>query len=151
MSSYFHSFFYILNYMEQIIKDEMSDEEFQFYKLQLKNDVKSYLDLDDQIKALNKAVSDRRKEKKKLSETILSTMKSFEIDNMNTKNGRLIYNVSKRAKPLNKKNLISGLDKYFKNVDKSKEVSKIILDNREVVEKIQLRRTINKTKNNFSV
>ena len=78
-------------------------------------------------------------------------MKSFEIDNMNTKNGRLIYNVSKRAKPLNKKNLISGLDKYFKNVDKSKEVSKIILDNREVVEKIQLRRTINKTKNNFSV
>tara|TARA_B110001469_G_scaffold121554_1_gene131144 strand:+ start:271 stop:684 length:414 start_codon:yes stop_codon:yes gene_type:complete len=137
--------------MEQIIKDEMSDEEFQFYKLQLKNDVKSYLDLDDQIKALNKAVSDRRKEKKKLSETILSTMKSFEIDNMNTKNGRLIYNVSKRAKPLNKKNLISGLDKYFKNVDKSKEVSKIILDNREVVEKIQLRRTINKTVNNFSV
>jgi len=151
MSSYFHSFFYILNYMEQIIKDEMSDEEFQFYKLQLKNDVKSYLDIDDQIKALNKAVSDRRKEKKKLSETILSTMKSFEIDNMNTKNGRLIYNVSKRAKPLNKKNLISGLDKYFKNVDKSKEVSKIILDNREVVEKIQLRRTINKTVNNFSV
>lgn len=137
--------------MEQIIKDEMSDEEFQFYKLQLKNDVKSYLDIDDQIKALNKAVSDRRKEKKKLSETILSTMKSFEIDNMNTKNGRLIYNVSKRAKPLNKKNLISGLDKYFKNVDKSKEVSKIILDNREVVEKIQLRRTINKTVNNFSV
>ena len=51
--------------MEQIIKDEMSDEEFQFYKLQLKNDVKSYLDIDDQIKALNKAVSDRRKEKKK--------------------------------------------------------------------------------------
>ena len=129
----------------------MSDEDFQFYKLQLKNNVKLYLDLDDQIKALNKAVAGRRKEKKKLSETILTTMKSFEIDNMNTKNGRLIYNVTKRSKPLNKTNLISGLDIYFKNVDKSKEVSKIILDNREVVEKVQLRRTINKTKNNFSV
>ena len=129
----------------------MSDEDFQFYKLQLKNNVKLYLDLDDQIKALNKAVSERRKEKKKLSETILTTMKSFEIDNMNTKNGRLIYNVTKRSKPLNKTNLISGLDIYFKNVDKSKEISKIILDNREVVEKVQLRRTINKTKNNFSV
>ena len=137
--------------MENIIKQEMSDEDFQFYKLQLKNNVKLYLDLDDQIKALNKAVSERRKEKKKLSETILTTMKSFEIDNMNTKNGRLIYNVTKRSKPLNKKNLISGLDIYFKNVDKSKEISKIILDNREVVEKIQLRRTINKTKNNLSV
>jgi len=137
--------------MENIIKQEMSDEDFQFYKLQLKNNVKLYLDLDDQIKALNKAVAGRRKEKKKLSETILTTMKSFEIDNMNTKNGRLIYNVTKRSKPLNKTNLISGLDIYFKNVDKSKEVSKIILDNREVVEKVQLRRTINKTKNNFSV
>jgi hypothetical protein len=137
--------------MENIIKQEMSDEDFQFYKLQLKNNVKLYLDLDDQIKALNKAVSERRKEKKKLSETILTTMKSFEIDNMNTKNGRLIYNVTKRSKPLNKTNLISGLDIYFKNVDKSKEISKIILDNREVVEKVQLRRTINKTKNNFSV
>ena len=51
---------------ENIIKQEMSDEDFQFYKLQLKNNVKLYLDLDDQIKALNKAVSERRKEKKKL-------------------------------------------------------------------------------------
>ena len=137
--------------MEDIFQEEMTEQDFQFCKDKLKLNVKSYLEIDDQIKALNKAIAERRKKKKELSEEILSTMKKFEIDNMNTKNGRLIYNVSKRAKPLNKKNLISGLDKYFKNVDKSKEVSKIILDNREVVEKIQLRRTINKTKNNFSV
>jgi hypothetical protein len=130
---------------------ELTEQEFQFYKKQLKNDVKTYLELDDQIKALNKALTERRKQKTKLSETILNTMKLFEIDNMNTKNGRLIYSVSKRAKPLNKKNLLSGLDIYFKDNDKSKAVSQIVLENRGVIEKVKLTRTIHKKNNNFSM
>ena len=130
--------------MNNILNQEMSQEEFQFCKEELKGNVKQYLEIDDQIKALNKAISERRKTKKKLSEEILSTMKNFEIDNMNTKNGRLIYSVRKATKPLNKKNLISGLNIYFKDEDKSTEVSKVVLDNRETVEKISLRRTINK-------
>ena len=130
--------------MNNILNQEMSQEEFQFCKEELKGNVKQYLEIDDQIKALNKAISERRKKKKKLSEEILSTMKNFEIDNMNTKNGRLIYSVRKTTKPLNKKNLISGLNIYFKDEDKSAEVSKVVLDNRESVEKISLRRTINK-------
>ena len=134
--------------MSNILNQEMSQEEFQFYKDQLKADVKSYLEIDDQIKALNKAVAERRKQKKKLSETILQTMKKFEIDNMNTKNGRLIYNVKTNLKPLNKKNLLTGLNLYFKDEDKSKEVSKIVLSNREKVEKISLKRTINKNLTN---
>ena len=134
--------------MSNILNQEMSQEEFQFYKDQLKADVKSYLEIDDQIKALNKAVAERRKQKKKLSETILQTMKKFEIENMNTKNGRLIYNVKTNLKPLNKKNLLTGLNLYFKDEDKSKEVSKIVLSNREKVEKISLKRTINKNLTN---
>jgi len=130
--------------MNNILNQEMSQEEFQFCKEELKSNVKQYLEIDDQIKALNKAISERRKTKKKLSEEILSTMKNFEIDNMNTKNGRLIYSVRKTTKPLNKKNLISGLNIYFKDEDKSEEVSKVVLDNRETVEKISLRRTVNK-------
>ena len=130
--------------MNNILNQEMSQEEFQFCKEELKGNVKQYLEIDDQIKALNKAISERRKTKKKLSEEILSTMKNFEIDNMNTKNGRLIYSVRKTKKPLNKKNLLSGLKIYFKDEDKSTEVTKVVLDNRETVEKISLRRTINK-------
>ena len=34
----------------------MSEEEFQFFKTKLKNEVKEYLEIDDQIKALNKVV-----------------------------------------------------------------------------------------------
>ena len=138
--------------MQDLFQEEMTDQEFQFCKEQLKSNVKMYLDIDDQIKALNKAIVERRKKKNELSEEILLTMKKFEIDNMNTKNGKLIYSTTKSTKPLNKSNLITGLNLYFQDEDKAKNVSKIVLDNREKVEKIKLRRTINKKSiNNLSL
>ena len=70
--------------MQDLFQEEMTDQEFQFCKEQLKVNVKMYLDMDDQIKALNKAIVERRKKKNELSEEILGTMKKFEIDNMNT-------------------------------------------------------------------
>ena len=130
--------------MENIIQEEMSQQEFQFYKDNLKENVKEYLEIDDQIKALNKAIVERRKQKSKLSADILTMMNKFEIDNMNTKNGRLIYSVSNTSKPISKKNLVDGLNIYFKNEDTAKSVSQIVLDSRQKVEKITLKRTINK-------
>jgi hypothetical protein len=128
----------------------MTEEEYQFFKDQLKKEVKEYLDIDDQIKALNKAVKERRDKKKKLSDNILVNMKKFEIDFMNTKNGKLVYTESKRKENLNKKNLLTGLNSFFNDEDKSKLVSKIVLDGRSEVKKVTLRRTINKKKeNNF--
>jgi hypothetical protein len=138
--------------MEGLFQEEMSEQEFQFCKEQLKANVKIYLEMDDQIKALNKAIVERRKKKNELSEEILGTMKKFEIDNMNTKNGKLIYSTTKSSKPLNKNNLITGLNLYFQDEDKAKNVSKIVLDNRDKVEKVKLRRTINKKAvNNLSL
>ena len=138
--------------MQDLFQEEMTDQEFQFCKEQLKVNVKMYLDMDDQIKALNKAIAERRKKKNELSEEILGTMKKFEIDNMNTKNGKLIYSTTKSSKPLNKTNLITGLNLYFQDEDKAKNVSKIVLGHRDKVEKVKLRRTINKkASNNLSL
>ena len=135
--------------MENIIKgniyqENMNEDEFQFYKDELKNNVKQYLEIDDQIKALNKALTERRKQKTKLAEDILGTMKKFEIDNMNTKNGRLVYSVSKNTPSLNKKNLLSGLNIYFNDMDKASEASTIVLKNRPTVEKVKLKRIVSK-------
>ena len=128
----------------------MSEEEFQFFKDELKREVKEYLEIDDQIKALNKAIRERRDKKKKLSDNILVNMKKFQIDFMNTKNGKLVYTESKRRENLNKKNLLTGLNEFFNDEEKSKVVSQIVLDNRSEVKKVTLRRTINKKKeNNF--
>jgi hypothetical protein len=132
-------------------KNIMSDEEFQFFKDKLKSDVKEYLEIDDQIKAINKALKERRDKKKLLSESILENMKKFEIDFMNTKNGKLTYAESKRKEPLNKKNLITGLNNYFNNDEKSKRVSKVVLESRKDVVKVTLRRTINKKNNTINI
>ena len=129
----------------------MSDQEFQFFKDKLKNEVKEYLELDDQIKEINKALKERREKKKKLSESILENMKGFNIDFMNTKNGKLTYTTNKRKEPLNKKNLITGLNNYFDNEVESKKVSKIVLDSRSDVTKVTLRRTITKKKNTIDI
>ena len=138
--------------MEGLFQEEMTEQEFQFCKEQLKANVKIYLDMDDQIKALNKAIVERRKKKNELSKEILVTMKKYEIDNMNTKNGKLIYSTTKSSKPLNKTNLITGLNLYFQDEDKAKNVSKIVLDHRDKVETVKLRRTINKKAiNNLSL
>lgn len=120
------------------------ENNFLLYQEQLKNDVKEYLELDDQIKSLNKAVAQRRKAKSKLADSILLTMKKFEIENMNTKNGRLVYSVKKSFKGLNKKNLLSGLSIYFKDEEKAKDASTVVMSNREVIEKVSLKRSNNK-------
>ena len=124
----------------------MNEEEYQFFKGELKLQVKEYLGIDDQIKAINKALKERRTKKKLLSENILENMKKFEIDFMNTKNGKLTYSETKRKEPLNKKNLITGLNKYFNNEDESKRVSKVVLDDRKDIVKVTLRRTVTKKK-----
>ena len=125
----------------------MSEEQFQFFKDKLKVDVKEYLEIDDQIKAINKALKDRRDKKKILSESILDNMKRFEIDFMNTKNGKLTYAESKRKEPLNKKNLITGLNNYFNNEEDTKRATKVVLESRKDLVKVTLRRTTNKKKN----
>ena len=79
--------------------EDINQNEFQFYKEQLQKDVKQYLEIDDQIIALNKAIRERRKTKNKLSNDILDVMKKIEVDNMNTKNGQLIYSVTKKKNP----------------------------------------------------
>ena len=131
---------------EYVIEEMNNDDDFQFYKTQLQKDVREYLDIDDQIAALNKAIRERRKLKTKLSENILGVMKQFELNDMNTKNGKLIYSVSKVKQPLNKDNIIKGLNNYFNDETKAKEATAVVYSSRQVVEKVKLRRTINKKK-----
>ena len=131
---------------DESLNNEGEQKDFQFYKENLQSSVKEYLSLDDQIKALNKAVKERRDRKKKLSESILSLMKQFEINNMNTSNGKLVYSVTKTKEPLNRKSLTRTLNIYFGSSDKANELSKFVMENRKQIEKVQLKRKIFKTK-----
>lgn len=117
----------------------MNNDEFQICKTELTTQVKEYLELDEQIAALNKAIRERRKKKSTLSNSILDNMKKIDVHHMNVKDGKLIYNVTNNRQGLTKKTLLSGLQNYFNNEEKALEVAKTIMENRKRIEKVSLK------------
>tara|TARA_Y100000590_G_C15591000_1_gene966063 strand:+ start:126 stop:515 length:390 start_codon:yes stop_codon:yes gene_type:complete len=120
--------------------------EAQEFKLKLKVAVKEYLDLDNQIITLQKAIRERKKRKEDLSKIILGAMKNNEIQQMNLKEDKLVYCVSQHKKPMNKEYLNHVLNTYFKNEEKAGDVLTHIFDNRQRVEKVRLKRVVDKKK-----
>jgi DNA-binding MltR family transcriptional regulator len=124
---------------------EVTDEEFQFYKEKLQSNVKEYLELDEQIVALKKAVKERNDSRKKLSEEILDIMKKIDINHMNIKDGKLVSKVTNNFKSITKQSLNDSLQNIFKNDDEAlQKAFNTILENREKVEKITLKHVKNK-------
>jgi hypothetical protein len=124
---------------------EITDEEFQFYKEKLQSNVKEYLELDEQIVALKKAVKERNDSRKKLSEEILDIMKKIDINHMNIKDGKLVSKVTNNFKSLTHRSLNDSLQNIFKNDDEAlQKAFNTILENREKVEKITLKHVKNK-------
>lgn len=113
----------------------------------LLENVKSWLTIDNEIRALQKEIKNRRKMKKQLTTDLMSTMKSNEIDALNVPDGELIYNKTKTKAPLSKKHLLTSLTQYFKGDQRMiDELSKFIMETRAEKEKESIRRKIKKNK-----
>jgi hypothetical protein len=119
----------------------------QSFKSQLKQVVKEYLDIDNEIATLQKALKERKDKKEKLSKLILGTMKNQDIQQMNINNEKLVYQVTQYKTPLTKPYLNNVLSEFFKSEDKAQNVVDHILVNRTRVEKIKLKRVGEKKKN----
>lgn len=114
----------------------------------LLENVKSWLTIDNEIRALQKEIKERRKLKKQLSTDLMTTMKTNDIDALNVPDGELIYNKTKTRAPLSKKHLLSSLGQYFKGDQRMiDELSKFIMESRAEKEKESIRRKIKKNKN----
>ena len=118
----------------------------QSFKTQLKQIVKEFLDIDNEIATLQKALKERKDKKEKLSKMILGTMKNKDIQQMNVNNEKLVYSVTQYKTPLTKPYLNNVLTTYFNNEDKAQNVLEHILDNRSRVEKVKLKRVGDKKK-----
>ena len=113
--------------------DNLAREEFS-------NNVKDYLELEEQISKLNIALRERRTKLKALSNMIIRNMEQNDIHHINIKNGVLVYKNDTFYKGLNKKNLMNGLSIYFNNDEqKTKEATSTVLENRERINKIRLK------------
>ncbi len=112
----------------------------------LVNYIKEWMQLDIEMKQLQREIKERRDKKKILTTSLVDIMKSNEIDCVDINNGKLLYTKSKIKSTLNHDQLIKCLGQYFidnPNINPG-EVSKFILENREIKVKEGIRIKENK-------
>ena len=115
----------------------------------LVQNIREWVKLDNEIRALKKEEKARQTEKKQLNENLIEIMKSNEIDCVDIKDGQICYTQKNVKKPITKKNLMTILTKYFKgDMEKAENVNEFILDNREETTKETITRKITKDKLN---
>lgn len=108
--------------------------------IDFKEDVKTWLKLDDDIKTLNDAIKERKTKKNEITPKLLDFMEKHEINDLNTNEGHLKFQKSLRSKPLSKKYLMDRLGFYFKNNSKSEKIVNFLYNNREKTETTNLKR-----------
>ena len=116
-------------------------------KEQLVNNIKEWINYDNEIKKLQKEVKIRKEKQKKLTDDIVKVMKAKEIDCFDLNDGKLIYSQSKTKQTINKQHIMNCLEKYFKeNGDENMitDLTNFILENREIKIKETIRRKIEK-------
>jgi len=114
-------------------------------KEQLITNVREWVKIDGEIKRLQKEIKIRRERKKQITGSLVDVMKNNEIDCLDLNDGQLLYSKNKVKAPNTKKSLYEILGKYFNNdKEKTELMAQYILDNRNVIEKENIRRKIDK-------
>jgi len=110
-------------------------------KEQLVNNIKDWMQVDKEMKTLQKELKDRRLRKKELTDSLVHIMKENEIDCFDLSNGKIMYTKNNVKAPLSKKHLLSCLSQYFSEIPsiQADEVANFILENREVKTKEGIR------------
>ena len=81
---------------------------------ELLDNVKTWLNIDNEIRTLQKEIKNRRKLKRELTQSLVGIMKNNDIEQLNIPDGQLIYTKNKIRAPLSKKHLLASLSTYFK-------------------------------------
>jgi len=113
-------------------------------KTELIQNIKEWVKLDNEIRQIKKEEKTRKIKQKVLSAKLMSVMKENKIDEFDINNGKLSYQTRKVKKPINKKNLMNILSKYYKgDLESATSVNDFIMDNREetTIESISMKTT----------
>jgi len=108
------------------------------------DNVKQWIDLDEELKLLRKKARQLRENKKDLTSSLVSIMKDNDIDCFDINDGQLIRTTRQVKTPLSKKHLLTSLAKFFQNDPKVvKELGGFIMNSRTSKTKEDIRRKIN--------
>lgn len=125
-----------LDSTESVMSESINEALLQEFK----DNVKRWLELDNQLKRLAAAAKERRNKKNEINNQILEFMSKFNIEDLNTKEGIIRYKKSYVKEPLSQKTIKTKLEELFKDQpDIFERIDKIFTD-RGKVEKLSLRR-----------
>ena len=113
-------------------------------KAELIENIKAWMKIDNELKQLKKEENDRKKKKESISKRLMEIMNENDIDEFNTKTGKIVYSKKNIKKPISKKMLLEILTKYTQgDVSQANEITEFINDNREqqIVESIQYKQS----------
>lgn len=136
---------------EEIVENNNEDDEKQKYIQSFVNSVKEYVEIDDQLKAVQKDIQTLKARKQTLSIAIMGYMQSqdWDVCNIST-GGKLMLKKSKTKAGIKKDTSTAKLNEFFKDkpdiASHIPEIMKMIFDEREYNEKDVIRRTTTRTK-----
>lgn len=114
-------------------------------KEELVNSIREWISLDSDIAKLQSQLKEKRAQKKRNSEQLVTTMKTNNIDCFDINGGAILYKRSVIKKPLTGRTMLPLLETYFAESNvKPEELAKFLMDNR--VEKVNetVRRKVDK-------
>ena len=111
---------------------------------QLKQTVREWVRLDNEIRALNKEITSRRNDKQLISKSLINVMRENKLDQFDIKDGQLMYVKKNKKKPITQAQLLTLLSTYYKDdISKAEEMHTFLLDNRQEVVEEKITRKIN--------
>jgi len=103
--------------------------------------VKKWLELDIFIKKAKEVIKEKKTAQDKLSPLISKFMCKYELEDINTKDGRIRCKTTKVNAPISQKIIKDKIADYFKgNENQKNDILHKIYDEREKIEKVSLRR-----------
>lgn len=125
--------------MSTEIEDDKDKKKFkpdQQMRSELTENIKKWIELDNDISRLNAELKHKKTAKKEITEKVVSVMKSNTIECFDINNGALIYKQRKTKKPITAKLLLEQLKRFYENqTEVATEITKQVLASRvEVVQ-----------------
>ena len=119
-----------MNILPEIPKDQL-----ECFKV----NVKEWLDVDEQIRELEKQIKELKATRnKKLEPKITGFMRSFNISDLNTDSGKLRCNERNTTSPVSKKSIKESLEKVLTSTEQIDSAMDEIYLNRQVITKYKL-------------
>lgn len=109
------------------------------------NSIKKWVALDDSMKKLRDQIKLITNEKKESESIILQELDKMDEKIIEITDGKLRKNVSKTQGPLKKDHIAKTLDEFTKDNKKTLELIEYMMNSRQTVERVNLKRTRNKT------